>query len=260
MSQAPAQTSDGEAAAAASTPLLEFRDVDTYYGSLHILKAVNYRVDRGEIITLLGANGAGKTTTMKTILGLVKPRTGQVLFNGVRIDGRPTRRIVEGGVAAVPEGRRIFPRLTVGDNLRMGSWTRKDKDVKDDLTRVYDLFPRLGERRSQLGGTLSGGEQQMLAIGRALMAKPKLMIMDEPSMGLSPILTERVFETVVEINKQGTTIFMVEQNAYMALQVASRGYVLQTGQVVLADTAANLLASDMVRRAYLGDTQRSPAE
>ncbi len=235
-------------------PLLEFRGVDTYYGSLHILKSVDYRVGEGEIVALLGANGAGKTTTMKTILGIVRPRSGQVLFEGKRIDGEQTGRIVEAGIAPVPEGRRVFPRLTVLDNLKMGAWTRKDGQVKQDMDRVYDLFPRLAERKNQQAGTLSGGEQQMLAIGRALMARPRLMIMDEPSMGLSPILTERVFDTVVEINKQGTTIFMVEQNAYMALQVAVRGYVLQTGEVVLADTAPNLLASDMVRKAYLGET------
>jgi branched-chain amino acid transport system ATP-binding protein len=235
-------------------PLLEFRGVDTYYGSLHILKNVDYLVGEGEIVTLLGANGAGKTTTMKTILGIVKPRKGEVHFQGKRIDGSQTGRVVEMGIAPVPEGRRVFPKLTVLDNLKMGAWTRKDNEVGQDVERVYELFPRLLERKGQLAGTLSGGEQQMLAIGRALMARPKLMIMDEPSMGLSPILTERVFETVVEINKQGTTIFMVEQNAYMALQIASRGYVLQTGSVVLADTAANLLASDMVRKAYLGET------
>ena len=234
--------------------VLEFRSVDTYYGSLHILKAVDYEVFQGEIVTLLGANGAGKTTTMKTILGIVKPRKGEVLFEGKRIDGVQTGKIVRMGIAPVPEGRRIFPKLTVLDNLKMGAWTRRDNEVKQDIDRIYELFPRLLERKGQLAGTLSGGEQQMLAMGRALMARPRLLIMDEPSMGLSPILTERVFETIVEINKQGTTIFMVEQNAYMALQIASRGYVLQTGQVVLADTAANLLASDMVRKAYLGET------
>jgi branched-chain amino acid transport system ATP-binding protein len=235
-------------------PLLEFQNVDTYYGSLHILKQVSYYVDEGEIVALLGANGAGKTTTMKTILGLVRPRAGAILFDGKRIDGKPTRQIVEMGIAPVPEGRRVFPRLTVLDNLQLGAWTRKDNEVRQDLERVYTLFPRLAERKNQLAGTLSGGEQQMLAIGRALMARPRLMIMDEPSMGLSPILVERVFETIVEINKQGTTIFMVEQNAYMALQIASRGYVLQTGQVVLSDTASNLLNNDMVRKAYLGET------
>lgn len=234
-------------------PLLEFRSVDTYYGSLHILKGVNYSVGDGEIVALLGSNGAGKTTTMKTILGIVNPRQGQVLFANKRIDGQATRQIVGMGIAPVPEGRRIFPRLTVLDNLKMGAWTRKDGEIKQDIDRVYELFPRLAERKNQFGGTLSGGEQQMLAIGRALMARPKLMIMDEPSMGLSPILTERVFDTVVEINKQGTTIFIVEQNVNMALQIASRGYVLQTGNVVLSGTAAELLSNDMVRKAYLGE-------
>jgi branched-chain amino acid transport system ATP-binding protein len=234
-------------------PLLEFRSVDTYYGSLHILKDVNYSVGDGEIVALLGSNGAGKTTTMKTILGIVKPRQGQVLFGNKRIDGQATRQIVGMGIAPVPEGRRVFPRLTVLDNLKMGAWTRRDGEIKQDIDRVYELFPRLAERKNQFGGTLSGGEQQMLAIGRALMARPKLMIMDEPSMGLSPILTERVFDTVVEINKQGTTIFIVEQNVNMALQIASRGYVLQTGNVVLSGTAAELLSNDMVRKAYLGE-------
>jgi branched-chain amino acid transport system ATP-binding protein len=234
-------------------PLLEFRAVDTYYGSLHILKDVSYTVGEHEIVALLGSNGAGKTTTMKTILGLVRPREGEVLLGGERIDGRPTRDIVSLGVAPVPEGRRVFPKLTVADNLKMGAWTRKENTVKEDMDRVYTLFPRLAERKNQLAGTMSGGEQQMLAIGRALMAHPRLLIMDEPSMGLSPILTERVFETVVEINKQGTTIFMVEQNAYMALQIANRGYVLQTGRVILSGTAQELLSSDMVRKAYLGE-------
>jgi branched-chain amino acid transport system ATP-binding protein len=235
-------------------PLLEFRGVDTYYGSLHILKDVSYTVAENEIVTLLGSNGAGKTTTMKTILGLVRPRKGEVLLGGNRIDTLATRDIVKRGVAPVPEGRRIFPKLTVTDNLKMGAWTRKDGEVGQDMDRVYELFPRLAERKSQLAGTMSGGEQQMLAMGRALMARPKLMILDEPSMGLSPILTERVFDTIVEINKQGTTIFMVEQNAYMALQIANRGYVLQTGSVLLSGTAKELMDSDMVRKAYLGET------
>ena len=235
-------------------PLLEFRAVDTYYGSLHILKDVSYTVGEHEIVALLGSNGAGKTTTMKTILGLVRPREGEVILGGERIDGRPTRDIVSLGVAPVPEGRRVFPKLTVADNLKMGAWTRKENTVRQDMDRVYTLFPRLAERKNQLAGTMSGGEQQMLAIGRALMAHPRLLIMDEPSMGLSPILTERVFETVVEINKQGTTIFMVEQNAYMALQIANRGYVLQTGRVILSGTAQELLSSDMVRKAYLGES------
>jgi branched-chain amino acid transport system ATP-binding protein len=235
-------------------PLLEFRGVDTYYGSLHILKDVSYAVGEQEIVTLLGSNGAGKTTTMKTILGLVQPRNGEVILGGRRINNLSTREIVTLGVAPVPEGRRIFPKLTVLDNLKMGAWTRKDREIQQDIDRVYSLFPRLAERKNQLAGTMSGGEQQMLAMGRALMARPRLMILDEPSMGLSPILTERVFDTIVEINKQGTTIFMVEQNAYMALNIANRGYVLQTGSVILSGTAQELLSSDMVRKAYLGET------
>ncbi|MGH2447424.1 MAG: ABC transporter ATP-binding protein [Chloroflexota bacterium] len=234
--------------------MLEFQDVDTYYGSLHILKNVNYRVGAGEIVALLGSNGAGKTTTMKTILGIVRPRKGKVCFEGRPINGLSTRQIVEMGIAPVPEGRRVFPKLTVSDNLMMGAWTRRDKDINQDLDRVFTLFPRLAERKNQMAGTMSGGEQQMLAMGRALMARPRLMIMDEPSMGLSPILVERVFETVVEINKQGTTVFMVEQNAYMALHIAARGYVLQTGVVVLSGGSNELLESDTIRKAYLGET------
>jgi branched-chain amino acid transport system ATP-binding protein len=237
----------------AKQPQLEFRNVDTYYGSLHILKDVNYNVGEHEIVALLGSNGAGKTTTMKTILGLVRPRNGEVWFEGKRIDDRSTRDIVAMGVAPVPEGRRVFPKLTVLDNLKMGAWTRKDGGVQRDIDRAFSLFPRLAERKNQLAGTMSGGEQQMLAIGRALMASPRLLIMDEPSMGLSPIFVERVFDTIKDINAQGVTVFMVEQNANMALSVAGRGYVLQTGEIVLADTAANLLGSEMVRRTYLGE-------
>ena len=237
-----------------TTPLLEFRDVQVAYGAIQALRGVNYRVNAGEIVCLLGANGAGKTTTMKAIIGLVRPFRGQVLFKGKRVDNRPPREIVQGGIAAVPEGRRVFARMSVVENLEMGAFTRHDRTgIAEDMARLFDLFPRLKERRTQLAGLLSGGEQQMLAIGRALMARPQLLIMDEPSMGLSPIFVERVFDTVKEINTQGVTIFMVEQNANMALTVANRGYVLQTGQIVLADTAANLLRSEMVRRTYLGD-------
>jgi branched-chain amino acid transport system ATP-binding protein len=238
---------------AAKQPLLEFRDVDTFYGSLHILKDVTYAVLEGEIVALLGSNGAGKSTSMNTILGLVAARDGQILFRGNRINGRSTGDIVRMGIAPVPEGRRVFPKLSVLDNLRMGAWTRKDTaNIKGDIDRVYDLFPRLAERKNQLAGTMSGGEQQMLAIGRALMASPKLLIMDEPSMGLSPILVERVFDTIQTINQQGTTIFMVEQNAYMALSIANRGYVLRSGEVVLEGPSGDLLQSDQVRREYLG--------
>jgi branched-chain amino acid transport system ATP-binding protein len=251
----PQATAASDAAASGgTTPLLEFRDVYVAYGAIQALRGVNYRVNAGEIVCLLGANGAGKTTTMKTIMGLVRPFRGQVLFKGKRVDNRPPREIVQGGIAAVPEGRRVFARMTVVENLEMGAFTRHDRaGIAADMARVFDLFPRLKERRTQLAGLMSGGEQQMLAIGRALMARPQLLIMDEPSMGLSPIFVERVFDTVKEINVQGVTIFMVEQNANMALTVANRGYVLQTGEIVLADTAANLLRSEMVRRTYLGD-------
>jgi branched-chain amino acid transport system ATP-binding protein len=235
--------------------LLQFDDVHTHYGPIHVLKGVNYRVEQGEIVCLLGANGAGKTTTMKTILGLVRPSKGSVTFKDKRIDQMPPSEVVQAGIAPVPEGRRVFARMTVSENLELGAYTRSDrKAIADDMARVFDLFPRLKERQKQIAGTMSGGEQQMLAIGRALMAQPQLLIMDEPSMGLSPIFVERVFDTVQTINKQGVTVFMVEQNANMALTIASRGYVLQTGEVVLEDTAANLLQSEVVRRTYLGET------
>ena len=241
--------------AAASTALLEFRGVRVAYGAIEALHGVDYTVHKGEIVCLLGANGAGKTTTMKTIMGLVRPSAGEVRFKGERIDNRPPGEIVRGGVAAVPEGRRVFARMSVLENLEMGAFTRNDRPaIAEDLGRVFDLFPRLKERRSQLAGLMSGGEQQMLAIGRALMARPQLLIMDEPSMGLSPLFVERVFDNIKEINARGVTVFMVEQNANMALSVANRGYVLQTGDIVLSDTAANLLGSEMVRRTYLGDT------
>jgi branched-chain amino acid transport system ATP-binding protein len=233
--------------------MLEFNDVHTYYGPIHALKGVNYRVDEGEIVCLLGANGAGKTTTMKTIMGLVRPSGGTVTFRGKRIDGVATGEIVKAGISPVPEARRVFARMTVLENLEMGAYTRTNrKEIDADLDRVFELFPRLKERRSQVSGTMSGGEQQMLAIGRAMMARPSLLIMDEPSMGLSPIFVDRVFATVEEINKQGVTVFMVEQNANMALSIANRGYVLQTGEIVLADTAANLMASELIRKTYLG--------
>jgi branched-chain amino acid transport system ATP-binding protein len=235
--------------------MLQFNAVHTHYGPIHVLKGVNYRVEEGEIVCLLGANGAGKTTTMKTILGLVRPSSGGVSFKGKRIDRMTPRDVVKAGIAPVPEARRVFPRMNVMENLEMGAYTRHDhKEIADDLARVFDLFPRLKERRKQLAGLMSGGEQQMLAIGRAMMARPTLLIMDEPSMGLSPIFVERVFDTVQEINKQGVTIFMVEQNANMALTIATRGYVLQTGEVVLEDNSANLLQSELVRKTYLGES------
>jgi branched-chain amino acid transport system ATP-binding protein len=235
--------------------MLQFDNVHTHYGPIHVLKGVNYRVEEGEIVCLLGANGAGKTTTMKTIMGLLRPSSGAVLFKGKRIDQMTPSEVVRSGIAPVPEARRVFTRMTVQENLELGAYTRRDHAaISSDLARVFELFPRLKERRKQLGGTMSGGEQQMLAIGRALMARPSLLIMDEPSMGLSPIFVERVFETVQAINKQGVTVFMVEQNANMALTIAARGYVLQTGEVVLEDTAADLLQSEVVRRTYLGET------
>ena len=234
--------------------MLELRNVHSYYGAIHALKGISLTVDRGEIVTLIGSNGAGKTTTIRTISGILHPREGQVILEGRDISRTPAYDIVKLGVAQSPEGRRIFPRLTVLENLEMGAYTRNDpQGIAEDLERVFELFPRLKERRNQQGGTLSGGEQQMLAIGRALMARPKLLLLDEPSMGLAPVLVETIFETIVEINEQGTTILLVEQNALMALEVAHRGYVLQTGQIVLEGAAKGLAASEMVRKAYLGE-------
>ena len=233
--------------------MLKLEGVDTYYGPSHILKNVSLEVNQGEIVTLLGANAAGKTTTMKTILGLVRPTKGAVSFADQRIDRTPTKEIVSRGLVLVPEARRVFPRMSVLENLQMGAYIRKDTAaIQADLDRVLTLFPRLKERATQLAGTLSGGEQQMLAIGRALMASPRLVCMDEPSMGLSPILVQTVFDTIQRIRDQGVTVFLVEQNAFMALNIADRGYVLQQGRIVLADTAKNLLTNDLVRRAYLG--------
>lgn len=252
-SREPSEATTKARPAQSGEPLLAFQHVDTYYGQIQVLYDIDYAVYPGEIVALLGSNGAGKTTTMKTIMGLVRPRQGAVMFAGRRMDTLPTAEIVKAGVAPVPEGRRVFGRLSVEDNLRMGAYTRKDtENLPADAERVYELFPRLKERRTQLAGTMSGGEQQMLAIGRALMANPKMLIMDEPSMGLSPIFVERVFDTIKSINEQGTTIFMVEQNAFMALSVADRAYVLRSGHVVLKGPAAELLESDQVRREYLG--------
>jgi branched-chain amino acid transport system ATP-binding protein len=233
--------------------VLKLEGVDTFYGPNHVLHNVSIEVKQGEIVTLLGANAAGKTTTMKTIVGFVKPIRGQVIFDGQRIDKVQTKEIVSRGLALVPEARRVFPRMTVVENLQMGAYGRNNNaEIQADLDRVYGLFPRLKERVHQLAGTLSGGEQQMLAMGRALMARPRLVCMDEPSMGLSPILVQTVFDTIQEIRKQGVTVFLVEQNAFMALNIADRGYVLQQGRIVLSDTAKNLLTNDLVRRAYLG--------
>ena len=235
-------------------PLLEFRDVDTYYGELHVLKKVNYEIRAGEIVCLLGGNASGKSTTMKTVLGIVRPARGSVFFKGEPVNAVSTSERVRRGIAPVPEARRLFPKMTVYENLQMGAYTREDSAaIEQDLERVYGLFPRVKERRNQLAGTLSGGEQQMVAIGRALMARPTLVCMDEPSMGLSPLLVEQVFDIIQEINRQGTTIFVVEQSANMALSIATRGYVLQTGQVVLSGTAKSLRENEMIKSAYLGE-------
>jgi len=234
--------------------MLEVQDVHTYYGNIRALKGVSLAVNRGEVVTLIGSNGAGKTTTLKTVIGLVRPLRGSVSFNGQRIDGMSTDRVVRLGIAQSPEGRRIFPRMSVMENLELGAFVRQDHEgIAQDFERVFTLFPRLKERVSQKGGTLSGGEQQMLAIGRALMARPTVLLLDEPSMGLSPILVETIFQVIQDINRQGTTILLVEQNARMALRVAHRGYVIQTGRIVLQDTGANLLKSDLVRKTYLGE-------
>ncbi|MFQ5898710.1 MAG: ABC transporter ATP-binding protein [Candidatus Methylomirabilia bacterium] len=233
--------------------MLELHDIHTYYGSIRALRGISFEVKGGEIVTLIGANGAGKTTTLKTIIGLLKPRQGTIALSGQRIDGLPPDRVVRLGIAQSPEGRRIFPRMTVLENLEMGAFIRTDHEVQRDMERAFALFPRLKERLGQVAGTLSGGEQQMLAMGRALMARPKVLLLDEPSMGLSPILVETIFETIQNINVQGTTILLVEQNARMALRVAHRGYVIQTGQIVLHDSARDLLKSDLVRKSYLGE-------
>jgi branched-chain amino acid transport system ATP-binding protein len=233
--------------------MLEVNDINTYYGNIHALRGISITVEEGEIVTLIGANGAGKTTTLRTISGLLKPRTGNVVLEGEDLGQYKAHEIVYKGVAMVPEGRGIFARLTVAENLDMGAFSRKDKaQIDADLDRVFELFPRLKERRTQVAGTLSGGEQQMLATGRALMANPRLLLMDEPSMGLAPVLVENVFEAVKRINDEGTTILLVEQNATMALAVASRGYVLQTGEIVLHDSTDNLRQNEMVQKAYLG--------
>jgi branched-chain amino acid transport system ATP-binding protein len=233
--------------------MLEVKDIHTYYGNIHALKGISLYVEEGEIVTLIGANGAGKTTTLRTISGLLKPRKGTVYLDDEDISRYKAHEIVYMGVAMVPEGRGIFAKLTVAENLDMGAYSRSDKAaIQDDLERVFTLFPRLKERRNQIAGTLSGGEQQMLATARALMAHPRLLLMDEPSMGLAPVLVENVFETIQTINKEGTTVLLVEQNATMALSVADRGYVLQTGEIVLHDTAENLKQNEMVQKAYLG--------
>jgi branched-chain amino acid transport system ATP-binding protein len=234
-------------------PMLEVENIHAYYGNIHALKGITLTVEKGEIVTLIGANGAGKSSTLRTISGLLKPREGSVRLEGEDLSPYKPHEIVYKGMSMVPEGRHIFTRLTVSENLEMGAFSRKKgPELTNDLDRVFNLFPRLKERRSQVGGTLSGGEQQMLATGRALMAHPRLLLMDEPSMGLAPVLVESIFDTIKAINKEGTTILLVEQNALMAFSVASRGYVLQTGEIVLHDTAKKLKQNKMVQKAYLG--------
>jgi branched-chain amino acid transport system ATP-binding protein len=251
-SAGPSATSAGPARQIGGT-LLRLANVHTYYGRIHALQGISLEVRAGEIVTLLGANGAGKSTTLKTISGLLHPRTGTIEFDGADISKMPAHLVVRRGLGQSPEGRRIFGRMTVLENLQMGAYSRKDTKALDaDFDRVFTLFPRLQERRSQAAGTLSGGEQQMLAIGRALMARPKLLLLDEPSMGLAPILVQQIFDIIRDINNQGTTILVVEQNALMALGVADRGYILQTGEIVLSDVAAKLSENPDVRRAYLG--------
>jgi branched-chain amino acid transport system ATP-binding protein len=236
--------------------LLTFKNVNTHYGDLHVLKDVNYTIWQGEIVSLLGGNASGKSTTMKTIMGVVRPTTGSVIFDGVSIERISTAERVRRGIAPVLEARRLFSRMTVLENLEMGAYTQKrGPGFRRDLDRVYSLFPRVKERLGQIAGTLSGGEQQMVAVGRALMARPRLICMDEPSMGLSPLYVEQVFEIIQEINRQGTTIFMVEQNANMALSIAHRAYVLQTGRMVLSGSAAELRRDPAIREAYLGELQ-----
>jgi branched-chain amino acid transport system ATP-binding protein len=233
--------------------LLEVKDVHTFYGNIEALKGVSIEVEEGECVTLIGSNGAGKSTTLRSISGLTPPRQGSIRFDGREITETPPQEIVSLGVAHSPEGRHVFPRMTVFENLMLGAYLRRDEDtIGEDVERVFSLFPRLKERERQKGGTMSGGEQQMLAIGRALMAKPKLLLLDEPSMGIAPILVERIYETIAEINKQGTTILLVEQNANFALGVSTRGYVLEVGAVTLSDRSASLRENPEVQRAYLG--------
>jgi branched-chain amino acid transport system ATP-binding protein len=235
-------------------PLLKVEDLHTYYGQIHALRGISIEVDQGEIVTLIGANGAGKSTTLKTISGQLSPREGTITYRGEVISGRPAHFVTAKGVIQVPEGRRIFPRMTVMENLDMGAFLRTDKEgIAADLERVFELFPRLKERVAQKGGTLSGGEQQMLAMARGIMSNPKLLMLDEPSMGLAPVIVEAIFETIAKLHDAGTTILLVEQNAHMALSVADRGYVMETGEIKLSGPGKELLANEAVREAYLGE-------
>ena len=234
-------------------PMLKIDNIDVYYGAIHALKGISLEVNQGEIVTLIGANGAGKSTTLRTISGLLKPKNGSIAFMGKNIAGVPAHQIVREGISQVPEGRRVFAEMTVMENLDLGAFVRKDKDgIQKDLKKVFELFPRLEERKNQSAGTLSGGEQQMLAMGRALMSRPKLLLLDEPSMGLAPLLIKEIFHIIEEIKKSGTTILLVEQNANMALSIANRAYVLETGRITLSGPAGELAASEDVRKAYLG--------
>lgn len=234
-------------------PMLKIDNIDVYYGAIHALKGISLEVKEGEIVTLIGANGAGKSTTLRTISGLLKPKTGSITFLGQDIAGVRAHEIVKKGISQVPEGRRVFAEMTVMENLDLGAFVRKDKaGIQQDLKHVFELFPRLEERKNQSAGTLSGGEQQMLAMGRALMSRPKLLLLDEPSMGLAPLLIKEIFNIIVDINKSGTTVLLVEQNANMALSIANRAYVLETGRITLAGSAKELAASEDVRKAYLG--------
>jgi branched-chain amino acid transport system ATP-binding protein len=232
--------------------VLAVKDINVYYGAIHALKGVSLDVNEGEIVTLIGANGAGKSTILKTLSGLLKPASGSIEFVGNPIHGKVAQDIVKRGISQVPEGRRVFANMSVEENLELGAYLRKDKEIKADLQQVYERFPRLLERRKQLAGTLSGGEQQMLAMGRALMARPKLLLLDEPSMGLAPLLVKEIFNIIVDLNKTGTTVLLVEQNANMALSIADRAYVIETGKIVLAGGAKELAASDEIKKAYLG--------
>ena len=234
-------------------PMLKIDNIDVYYGAIHALKGIGLEVNEGEIVTLIGANGAGKSTTLRTISGLLKPKAGSITFLGQNIAGVRTHEIVKKGISQVPEGRRVFAEMTVMENLDLGAFVRKDKaGIQQDLKHVFELFPRLEERKNQSAGTLSGGEQQMLAMGRALMSRPKLLLLDEPSMGLAPLLIKEIFNIIVDINKSGTTVLLVEQNANMALSIANRAYVLETGRITLSGKAQDLAASEDVRKAYLG--------